>query len=90
MNVKICFNHLLLAFSYALDCVEQDCCYVSHFHGKRIAYFSMKMGEYFQLNQEAMNHLIACAILHDNGMSEYYKSVSYTHLILYAIMKVRS
>lgn len=73
MNVKICFNHLLLAFSYALDCVEKDYCYISHFHGKRVTYFSMKMGEYFQLNQEEINHLIACAILHDNGMSEYYK-----------------
>ncbi|MBS5112498.1 MAG: HD domain-containing protein [Coprobacillus cateniformis] len=71
--MKICFNHLLLAFSYALDCVEKDYCYISHFHGKRVTYFSMKMGEYFQLNQEEINHLLACAILHDNGMSEYYK-----------------
>lgn len=71
--MKLCFNHLLLAFSYALDCVERDYFQTTSFHGKRNAYMSMLMGEYFKLSDQQLNDLIGCAILHDNGLTEYYK-----------------
>lgn len=71
--MKLCFNNFLFAFSFALDCVEQDYFKTASFHGKRVAYFSMLLGEYFQLNDREMNDLIGCAILHDNGLTEYYK-----------------
>lgn len=71
--VKLCFNNLLLAFSYALDCVEKDYFKTTSFHGKRVAYMCLLMGEYFQFDNNQFNDLIGCAILHDNGLTEYYK-----------------
>lgn len=71
--VKLCFNHLLLAFSYALDCVEKDYFKTTSYHGKRVSYMCLLLGEYFQLNNQQLSDLVGCSILHDNGLTEYYK-----------------
>lgn len=71
--MKLCFNKMLFAFSYALDCVEKDCFKTISFHGKRVAYFTMLLGKYYQMNNEQINNLIGYSLLHDNGLSEYYK-----------------
>lgn len=71
--MRLCFNNFLFAFSFALDCVEKDYFHTASFHGKRVAYLSMLLGEYFQLDKNQMNDLIGCAILHDNGLTENYK-----------------
>ncbi|MFR7589948.1 MAG: HD-GYP domain-containing protein [Longibaculum sp.] len=71
--MKLCFNQLLFAFSYALDCIERDYFQSTSFHGKRVAYMSLLLGEYLKMNDKEINDLIGCAILHDNGLTEYYK-----------------
>lgn len=71
--MRLSFNNFLFAFSYALDCVEKDYFHTTSHHGKRVAYLSMLMGETLQLENERMNDLIGCAILHDNGLTEYYQ-----------------
>lgn len=71
--MKLCFNHLLLAFSYALDCVERDCLKTTTFHGKRVTYMCLLLGEYFELDNEQLSDLVGCAIFHDNGLTEYYR-----------------
>lgn len=72
-SVKLCFNHLLLAFSYALDCVEKDYFKTTSYHGKRVSYICLLLGEHFALNNQQLSDLVGCAILHDNGLTEYYK-----------------
>lgn len=69
--MKICFNDMLYAFSYALDCVEHDLVGVTTYHSKRIAYLSIQMGRYFDLNIEQLLDLAGCAALHDNALTEY-------------------
>ena len=46
--MKLCFNQLLFAFSYALDCIERDYFQSTSFHGKRVAYMSLLLGEYLK------------------------------------------
>ncbi len=71
--MELCLNKVLYAFSYALDCVEQDYFKRTSYHGKRVAYLTMILGEHYPLSDKDMSYLIGCAILHDNGMSDYYK-----------------
>lgn len=71
--MKLCFNNILYAFSDALDCVERDYFKTTSFHGKRVAYLCLLMGKKLQLNDQQMSDLVGCAILHDNGLTEYYK-----------------
>ncbi|MEG0277471.1 MAG: HD domain-containing protein [Coprobacillus sp.] len=71
--MEICFNQLLCAFSNALSYVEKDYLLTTTFHGKKIAYFCYLIGQYYQLNDKDLNDFIGCAILHDNGLTEYYK-----------------
>lgn len=69
--MKLCLNDLLLAFSNALDYAEIKCEKATKFHGKRVAYFTLLMGEYFHLKQDDLDNLLGCAILHDNGLTEF-------------------
>ncbi|MFA9466238.1 MAG: HD-GYP domain-containing protein [Velocimicrobium sp.] len=71
--MKISFNDMLYAFSYALDCVEHDLVGVTTFHSKRISYLSIQMGRNLNLNGEELLDLAACAALHDNALTEYIK-----------------
>ena len=40
---------LISACSYALDCIEAELVNIKNKHGKRVAYISVRMGQYFDL-----------------------------------------
>lgn len=72
--MKLCFNELLLSISYCLDCVERTLVGVSTNHSKRVAYLCTKMGKSAQLSDKELSDLIACAVLHDNALTEYIQA----------------
>ncbi|MEG2073353.1 MAG: HD domain-containing protein [Angelakisella sp.] len=72
--MKIKFNDILYAFSYALDCVEYELLGVTTNHGKRVAYISTILGSSLGFGQEQLLDLAACAVLHDNALTEYIKT----------------
>lgn len=72
--MKLSFNDMLYAFSYALDCVEHDMIGVTTHHGKRVAYLCILMGKYLKLPEPQLIDLAACAILHDNALTEYIQA----------------
>lgn len=72
--MRFCFTELLLALSYALDCVERDLLGVATHHGKRVAYLCARMGARAGLDAKALSDLAACAVLHDNALTEYIQA----------------
>ena len=70
--MKLCLNDMLLAFSNALDIAEKRCFHTTDLHGKRVAYFSLLLGQYFHFKEQDLDNLLGCAILHDNGLTEFY------------------
>lgn len=69
----MCFNEMLYAFSDALDKVEHDLLGVATHHSIRVAYMVVRMGGVFGLTSEQLSDLAACAVLHDNALTEYIK-----------------
>jgi len=72
--MKINFTDLLYALSYALDAVEREYNGVLDGHGKRVAWFSEKMGKAAGLTSEELIDLAGLAILHDNALAGYLDS----------------
>lgn len=68
--MRFCINDMLYALSFALDCVEHDVIGVSTYHGPRVAAISVAMGRELGLSGDALLDLAACAILHDNALTE--------------------
>ena len=62
---------LLAACSYALDCVEAELVHVSTKHAKRVAYMSVCTAEQLGISGESLQDLAACALLHDNALTQY-------------------
>lgn len=62
---------LLGACSYALDCIEAELVNVSNKHGKRVAYMSVCMAKYWNVESDALQDLAICALLHDNALTQY-------------------
>lgn len=62
---------LISACSYALDCIEAELVNVTNKHGKRVAYISVRMGQYFGLSPDSIQDLAICALLHDNALTQY-------------------
>lgn len=62
---------LLGACSYALDCVEAELVHVTTHHAKRVAYMSVCTAEQMEIRGEALQNLAACALLHDNALTQY-------------------
>ena len=62
---------LLAACSYALDCVEAELVHVSDKHAKRVAYMSVCTAEQLGIHGESLQDLAACALLHDNALTQY-------------------
>ena len=62
---------LLGACSYALDCVEAELVHVTSRHAKRVAYMSVCTAEKMGVHGGALQDLTACALLHDNALSQY-------------------
>lgn len=74
ISMKLCFNELLLAISYALDCVECDLVGVTTNHSKRVAYLCVQMGKKLGFEKKKLSDLLGCAILHDNALTEYIQA----------------
>lgn len=72
--MKFCFRELLWALSYLLDCVEHELLGVTNEHARRVAYLCTCMGSEEGLPDEALSDLAACALLHDNALTEYIQS----------------
>ena len=69
------------ACSYALDCIEAELVNIKNKHGKRVAYISIRMAEYWKIQGDELQDLAMCALLHDNALTQYIsEAVSYTHL----------
>ena len=43
---------LISACSYALDCIEAELVNIKNKHGKRVAYISVRMGQFFDLPED--------------------------------------
>ena len=52
---------LVGACSYALDCIEAELVNVKNKHGKRVAYISVRMAEYWSIKSDALQDLAMCA-----------------------------
>ena len=73
MNEKLSIDivGLIGACSYALDCIEAELVNIKNKHGKRVAYISVCMAEYWAIQGDALQDLAMCAILHDNALTQY-------------------
>ncbi|MEG1108005.1 MAG: HD domain-containing phosphohydrolase [Oscillospiraceae bacterium] len=67
-------NDVLYAFSYALDCVEYELLGATTYHGKRVAYISTILGRSLGFEDKRLLDLAACAVLHDNALTQYVKT----------------
>ena len=59
------------ACSYALDCIEAELVNIKNKHGKRVAYISICMAEYWKIQGDELQDLAMCALLHDNALTQY-------------------
>ena len=62
---------LFAACSYALDCVEAELVHVTNKHAKRVAYMSVCIAEQMGISGKPLQDLTACALLHDNALTQY-------------------
>lgn len=69
--MEINLNKLLLSLSYTLDFVEMDVLGVTSNHSKRVAYIANILAMQLNMNHKERFDLVACCILHDNGVTEY-------------------
>lgn len=68
-------TELLFALSYALDSVEHSLLGVHTNHGKRVSRIAATIGkDAYGLNGKELMELSACAIMHDNALTEYIAS----------------
>ena len=81
---------LLSAFSFALDCVEAELIHVTSNHGKRVAYVSVCMAEKMGVSDDALRDLAACALLHDNALTQYINEEFYSDISNIDTLKVSS
>lgn len=72
--MKISLNDVLFAFSNGLDCVEAELLGATANHGKRVAYISAVLGKSLGMGETERFDLAACAILHDNALTEYLRT----------------
>lgn len=67
-------DHLLWSFSNGLDAIEKELSGVTSNHGKRIAVLAIEMGRRLGWKDDDLIGLGACALLHDNALTEYVLS----------------
>lgn len=72
--MKFNFTEVLFALSYALDCVEAELIGVTTNHSKRVAYICLKIGEKWKMSAKQLLDLSACALLHDNALTEFIQA----------------
>ena len=71
--MKFDFTGFLYALSYALDAVEKEVSGATAEHGKRVAWLSWLCVDGCGFSRLEIMDLVACAILHDNAVSEYIR-----------------
>lgn len=54
-----------------MDCIEAELVNIKNKHGKRVAYISVRMAEYWAIQSDALQDLAICALLHDNVLTQY-------------------
>ncbi|GHU08678.1 HD family phosphohydrolase [Spirochaetia bacterium] len=67
-------DQLIKAITEALDVVEGELLGASTHHGKRVATLTAAMGRRFGMDTDELTALTACALLHDNALTEYISS----------------
>ena len=50
-----------------MDCIEAELVNIKNKHGKRVAYISIRMAEYWKIQGDELQYLAMCASLHDIG-----------------------
>lgn len=71
---EINFTDLIASFSYGLDCVEHELLGATSDHAKRIGYMSYLIGKKMGMCPTRLLDLAACAMLHDNALTQYIYS----------------
>jgi HD-GYP domain-containing protein (c-di-GMP phosphodiesterase class II) len=69
--MEIYFKSLLCAISEALDYVENSLFGATKNHAKRVAFMAASMGKAAGLSDNELSDISACALLHDNALTEY-------------------
>jgi len=71
--MKIRMDELIQSIAAALDIVEGELLGASTNHGKRIAVLCALMGRALAMDEEEIETITACALLHDNALTEYIR-----------------
>ena len=72
---------LIGACSYALDCVEAELVHSTNKHSKRVAYMSVCIAMNMGIKDESLQDLAACALMHDNALTQYIKEELHNNYI---------
>ena len=72
--MKVRFDQLVMSIAQALDMVEIELLEATTNHGKRIAALCSAMGRQLGYSKSELSALSACALLHDNALTEYIQS----------------
>ncbi len=56
---------------YYSICIEAELVNIKNKHGKRVAYISICMAEYWKIEGDELQDLAMCALLHDNALTQY-------------------
>lgn len=72
---------LIGACSYALDCVEAELVHSTNKHSKRVAYMSVCIAMNMGINNESLQDLVICALMHDNALTQYIKEELHNNYI---------
>lgn len=84
------YNRIVKCIFFALDCVEAELIHVTSNHGKRVAYMSVCMAEKMGVSDDALRDLAACALLHDNALTQYINEEFYSDISNIDTLKVSS
>lgn len=88
--MKIDFNDILYAFSFALDCIEHEVVGVTTHHAKRVAYISVEMGRKMGMTEDRLIKLAACAILHDCALTQFLQEEGQLRQELPAVLEEKN
>lgn len=69
--MEFCINDMLYALSFALDSVETELLGARAHHSERVALLCVETGRQLGLSDDELLDLAACAVLHDNALTEY-------------------
>ena len=69
--MEFCINDMLYALSCALDSVESELLGARAHHSERVALICVETGRQLGLGDDELLDLAACAVLHDNALTEY-------------------